>query len=83
MENIIEQIAKKLEVTEFNTIDEATKLRALNLANDVLYPLKESNQIQDYTFSASMVGDILNISVFITENGSEIPVQWDLTVTKK
>ena len=83
MENIIEQIAKKLEVTEFNTIDETTKLQALNLANDVLYPLKESNQIQDYTFSASMVGDILNISIFITENGSETPIQWDLTVTKK
>ena len=83
MENIIEQIAKKLEVTEFNTIDETTKLQALNLANDILYPLKESNQIQDYTFSASMVGDILNISVFITENGSEAPIQWDLTVTKK
>lgn len=83
MENIIEQIAKKLEVTQFNTIDETTKLQALNLANDVLYPLKESNQIQDYTFSASTVGDILNISVFITENGSEAPIQWDLTVTKK
>lgn len=83
METIIEQIAKKLELVEFNTIDKEAELRALNLANDVLYPLKESQEIQDYTFSASIIGDIINISIFITENGCTEPVPWDLTITKK
>lgn len=83
METIIEQIAKTLESTEFNVIDKETELKALNLANDILYPLKESNQIQDYTFSASIVGDVLNISIFLTENGCSEPDQWDLTITKK
>ena len=83
MENIIEQIAKKLELVEFKTIDKEAELKALNLANDILYPLKETHEIQDYTFSASIVGDILNISIFITENGYIEPVQWDLTINKK
>jgi len=83
MENIIEQIAKKLELVEFKTIDKEAELQALNLANDILYPLKETHEIQDYTFSASIVGDILNISIFITENGYIEPVQWDLTINKK
>ena len=83
MENIIEQIAKKLELVEFKTIDKEAELKALNLANDILYPLKETHEIQDYTFSASTVGDILNISIFITENGYIEPVQWDLTINKK
>lgn len=83
MENIIEQIAKKLELVEFKTIDKEAELQALNLANDILYPLKETHEIQDYTFSASIVGDILNISIFITENGYTEPVQWDLTINKK
>ena len=83
MENTIELIAKKLETVKFDTIDKAAELQALNLAHDVLYPLKESNEIQDYTFSASIVGDILNISIFVTENGCSEPVQWDLTITKK
>jgi hypothetical protein len=83
MENIIEQIAKKLELVEFKTIDKEAELKALNLANDVLYPLKESHEIQDYSFSASIIGDNINISVFITENGYIEPVQWDLTLTKK
>jgi hypothetical protein len=83
METIIEQIAKKLELIEFTTIDKEAELKALNLANDVLFPLKESQELQDYTFSASIVGDILNISIFITENGYTEPVQWDLTINKK
>ena len=83
MENIIDQIAKKLELVEFKTIDKEAELQALNLANDILYPLKETHEIQDYTFSASIVGDILNISIFITENGYIEPVQWDLTINKK
>ena len=83
METIIEQIAKKLELIEFKTIDKEAELKALNLANGVLFPLKESQEIQDYTFSASIVGDILNISIFITENGYTEPVQWDLTINKK
>lgn len=83
MENIIEQIAQKLELVEFKTIDKEAELQALNLANDILYPLKETHEIQDYTFSASIAGDILNISIFITENGYIEPVQWDLTINKK
>jgi hypothetical protein len=83
METIIEQIAGKLELIQFNTIDKEAELKALNLANEVLYPLKESQEIQDYTFSASIVGDILNISIFITESGCAESVQWDLTITKK
>lgn len=83
MENTIELIAKKLETVKFETIDKAAEIQALNLANEILYPLKESNEIQDYTFSASIVGDILNISIFITEGGCAESVQWDLTITKK
>ena len=83
MENTIELIAKKLETVKFETIDKAAEVQALNLANEILYPLKESNEIQDYTFSASIVGDILNISIFVTESGCAESVQWDLTITKK
>lgn len=83
MENIIEQIGKKLEQIEFKTINKDAELSALNLANEVLYPLKESNQLQDYTFSACITGDVLSISIFITENNEVEPTQWDLTIIKK
>lgn len=83
MENIIEEIAKKLEAIEFKVIDKDAELQALNLANSYLYPLKEAHELQDYTFSASIIGDILNISIFITENGYIEPIRWDLTITKK
>lgn len=83
MDTIIEQIVKKLEPVKFDIIDKEAELKALNLANSVLYPLKESQEIKDYSFSASIVGDIMYISIFITENGSTEPVQWDLTVKQK
>jgi len=83
MDTYIEQIVKKLELVEFDIIDKEAELKALTLANDVLYPIKESREIQEYSFAASIVGDIINISIFITENGSTEPVQWDLTVKRK
>jgi hypothetical protein len=80
MEKYIQKISKKLKDLDIYDTEEETKLLVLNTANDVLYPLKEQKQIQDYHFSASVVGELFELSIFITENGFVTPNRWDLTV---
>ena len=80
LDTIIEQIVEDIKNLTNNTIDKTAEVAALNAANSILYPLKESKQIEDYQFSANIIGNTLNISVFITENGQTEPSQWDLSI---
>ena len=83
IEQIIEQIGVALENFEFSTISEEIKVSALNEANHILYPLKEQGVIEDYQFSVSSVGNIIDVSVFIKEPLEQEFSRWDLTITNQ
>ena len=80
IDSIIEQIVEDIKNLTNNSIDKTAEIAALNVANSILYPLKESKQIEDYQFSANIIGNTLNISIFVTENGQTEPSQWDLSI---
>ena len=79
-EQIIEQIGTALQDLSIETINDETKLVALNKANEMLYPLKEQSIINDYQFSANIIGTNLNISIFIKESEEGEFGCWDLTL---
>jgi hypothetical protein len=80
IDSIIEQIVEEIKNLTNDSVDKTAEVAALNVANGVLYPLKESKQIEDYQFSANIIGNTLNISIFVTENGQTEPSQWDLSI---
>ncbi len=80
IDSIIEQIVEEIKSLSNDSVDKTAEVAALNVANSVLYPLKESKEIEDYQFSANIIGDTLNISIFVTENGQTEPAQWDLSI---
>jgi hypothetical protein len=80
IDSVIEQIVEEIKSLSNNSVDKTAEVAALNVANSVLYPLKESKEIEDYQFSANIIGDMLNISIFVTENGQKEPAQWDLSI---
>lgn len=82
-EQIIEQVSTALENLSIETINDETKLAALNTANGVLYPLKEQGIINDYQFTSNVIGEILNISVFIKEAAEDEFTCWDLSLADK
>jgi hypothetical protein len=82
-EQIIEQVGTALEDLSIETINDETKLAALNKANDVLYPLKEQGIINDFQFTSNVIGEVLNISVFIKENAEDEFTCWDLSLVDK
>jgi hypothetical protein len=82
-EQIIEQIGAALENFGFSTVSEEIKVSALNEANQILYPLKEQGVIEDYQFSVSSVGNIIDVSVFIKESSDQKFTRWDLTITNQ
>ena len=77
---IIEQIVDDIKNLPSSSINKTTELAALNVANSILFPLKESKQIKDFQFSANIIGEILNIGIFITENEQDEPICWDLSI---
>jgi hypothetical protein len=83
IEQIIEQIGVALENFKFDIISEEIKVAALNEANQILYPLKEQGLIEDYQFSVSSVGNIIDVSVFIKESSDREFSRWDLTITSQ
>ena len=80
LNSIIEQIVENIKSLPNSTVDKAAELAALNVANSILFPLKENKQIQDYQFSANIIGNLLNISIVVTENDQTEPSQWDLSI---
>ena len=80
LNSTIEQIVENIKNLPNNTVDKTAELAALNVANSILFPLKESKQIQDYQFSANIIGNLLNISIVVTENDQTEPSQWDLSI---
>ena len=80
LNSTIEQIVENIKSLPNNTVDKAAELAALNVANSILFPLKENKQIQDYQFSANIIGNLLNISIVVTENNQTEPSQWDLSI---
>jgi hypothetical protein len=80
IDSVIEQIVEEIKSLSNDSVDKTAEVAALNVANSVLYPLKESKEIEDYQFSANIIGDMLNISIFVTENGQKEPAQWDLSI---
>lgn len=82
-EQIIEQVGTALEDLSIETVNDETKLAALNKANDILYPLKEQGIINDYQFTSNVIGEILNISVFIKETAEGEFTCWDLSLADK
>jgi hypothetical protein len=82
-EQIIEQVSTALENLSIETINDETKLMALNKANDVLYPLKEQRIINDFQFTSNVIGEVLNISVFIKETAEDEFTCWDLSLVDK
>jgi hypothetical protein len=82
-EQIIEQVSTALENLSIETINDETKLMALNKANDVLYPLKEQGIINDFQFTSNVIGEVLNISVFIKETAEDEFTCWDLSLVDK
>ena len=82
-EQIIEQVSTALEDLSIETINDETTLMALNKANDVLYPLKERGIINDFQFTSNVIGEVLNISVFIKETGEDEFTCWDLSLVDK
>ena len=82
-EQIIEQVSTALEDLSIETINDETKLAALNKANGVLYPLKEQGIINDYQFTSNVIGEVLNISVFIKETAEDEFTCWDLSLADK
>ena len=80
MENLIQEIANSLQTLSFSQIDEGIKTKALNVANSILYPLKEQKVINDYHFSAQQIGSDLTINVFIKETEDSSHECWDLTI---
>jgi hypothetical protein len=80
IDSVIEQIVEEIKSLSNDSVDKTAEVAALNVANSVLYPLKESKEIEDYQFSANIIGDTLNISIFVTENGQTEPAQWDLSI---
>jgi hypothetical protein len=80
IDSVIEQIVEEIKNLTNNTVDKTAEVAALNVANSILYPLKENKQIEDYQFSANIIGNTLNIGIIVTENGQTEPSQWDLSI---
>ena len=82
IEDIINQIGELLGDYKFDQVNEETKMGALNIANGVLFPLRESRAIEGYQFTANTSEDSITLNVFIKENGQDDLSQWDLTINK-
>lgn len=82
IEDIINQIGELLENFKFDEANEDSKTEALNVANGILYPLKESLAIEDYQFTAKTEDNSISITISIKEFSQDEMSQWDLILQK-
>ena len=82
IEDVINQIGELLENFKFDEANEDSKTEALNVANGILYPLKESLAIEDYQFTAKTEDNSISITISIKEFSQDEMSQWDLILQK-
>jgi hypothetical protein len=83
LDEIIDNVSKVLEDFEYNAINEETKVAALNLVNNILYPLKQSEVINDYQFTSSVQDDTIHLGILLKETSDAEFLQWDLSLIKE
>lgn len=82
MEKILEQIEEILKDFSFSEPTEETKLEALNLINNLLFPLKENHTLEDFYLGGDFDSSGLNLSIFLKENSLSSWESWEITVSK-
>ena len=80
-EIIITKIGEILEKFKFTEANEASKMEALNIANAVLYPIKEKQIIEDYQFLARIEDNSIRLSIMIKEPSEEEASEWDIALS--
>ena len=80
-EIIITKIGEILEKFKFTEANEASKMEALNIANAVLYPIKEKQIIEDYQFLARIEDNLIHLSIMIKEPSEEEASEWDISLS--
>ena len=79
-EIIISKIGEILETYKFEEANEASKIEVLNIANAVLYPIKEKQIIEDYQFLARVEDNSINLTIMLKEPNEEEASEWDIVL---
>jgi hypothetical protein len=79
-EIIISKIGEILETYKFEEANEASKIEVLNIANAVLYPIKEKQIIEDYQFLARVEDNSIHLTIMLKEPNEEEASEWDIVL---
>ena len=79
-EIIISKIGEILETYKFEEANEASKMEVLNIANAVLYPIKEKQIIEDYQFLARVEDNSIHLTIMLKEPNEEEASEWDIVL---
>ena len=80
-EIIITKIGEILEKFKFTEANEASKMEVLNIANAVLYPIKEKQILEDYQFLARIEDNSICLTIQIKESNEEEASEWDIALS--
>ena len=80
-EIIITKIGEILEKFKFTEANEASKIEVLNIANAVLYPIKEKQILEDYQFLARIEDNSICLTIQIKESNEEEASEWDIALS--
>lgn len=82
IEQIIKQVEEALQNFFFEKFDQQTKVEVLNKLNEILYPLKEQNILDDFNFYLYNNVDHFKITLVLREHNQPDNQFWDFEIKK-
>lgn len=82
IEQTIKQVEEALQNFEFKDFEQQTKVEVLNKLNEILYPLKEQNVLDDFNFYLYNNVDHFKVTLVLREHNQPDNQFWDFEIKK-